>query len=102
MTNEIQQLTPSGRIQCPSYSLVANWVNTAWNQVDTNFIIRLFKYCGISVVQDGLEDERIFDYDWVENPENQHKHGNYIFEINNNRSHENNLDTNSDSKYVYN
>ncbi|CAG8795869.1 1713_t:CDS:2, partial [Dentiscutata erythropus] len=52
----------------------------------------------ISVAQDGSEDERIFDYDRVENPKNQHKHGNYIFEnseTNNSRSHEN-LNTNSD------
>ena len=101
MGNEIHQLTPSGRIQRPSYSLVANWVNTAWNQVDTNLIIRSFKCCGISAAQDGSEDDKIFDYDWVENPENQRKHGKYIFESsepNNYISHENNLDTNWDGK----
>ncbi|CAG8795517.1 21962_t:CDS:2, partial [Dentiscutata erythropus] len=56
----------------------------------------------------GSENERIFDYDKVENPENQHKYGNYIFEnseMNSNKSVRNNKDyldlDNCDNKSVY-
>jgi hypothetical protein len=63
MTNEVHELTPSGRIKKPSYSLVCSWVKDAWEKIDTNLIRRSFKCCGISVKTDGSEDDMIFDYD---------------------------------------
>ncbi len=69
MAEETKKLTPSGCIQCPSYSIVAEWVKIAWDQVDTYLIKRSFKCCGISNARDGTEDNHIFDYGWVEQPQ---------------------------------
>jgi hypothetical protein len=63
MTNEVHELTSSGRIKKPSYSLVCSWVKDAWEKIDTSLIRRSFKCCGISVKTDGSEDDIIFDYD---------------------------------------
>ncbi len=63
MAKEVHDLTPSGRIRKPSYSLVCSWVKNAWEKVDVNLIIKSFKCCGISVKTDGTEDDFIFDYE---------------------------------------
>jgi hypothetical protein len=70
MAEEIKKLTPTGHIQRPAYNLVANWVKIAWDQVDSALIKRSFKCCGVSTAQDGSEENIMFDYNWVENPEN--------------------------------
>ena len=65
MAEEIKKLTPTGRIQRPAYSLVAEWVKTSWDNIDPMLIQRSFKCCGISNSRDGSEDKYIFDYDWM-------------------------------------
>ncbi|CAG8667517.1 8869_t:CDS:2, partial [Scutellospora calospora] len=55
-------------------------VKTTWDQVDFALIVRAFKCCGISVARDGSEEDKIFEYEWVKNLENQHKNSDYVFE----------------------
>ncbi|CAG8432771.1 504_t:CDS:2 [Diversispora eburnea] len=40
MAEEIKNLTPTGRIQCPAYNLVDEWVQTSWEKVDINLTQR--------------------------------------------------------------
>ena len=54
-------LTPAGRIKRPSYATVTDWVKKAWDEIDGELIRGAFKCCGISVKEDGTEDELIFD-----------------------------------------
>ncbi|CAG8742043.1 6529_t:CDS:1, partial [Racocetra fulgida] len=35
--------------------------------------------CGISTAQDGTDEELMFNYDWVKNPEAQKKHSECIY-----------------------
>ncbi|CAG8786058.1 402_t:CDS:2, partial [Gigaspora rosea] len=59
MSEEIKKLTRTG----------PEWVIKSWNQVDPALIKRSFKCCGISTAQDGTEEDLMFNYDWVNNPE---------------------------------
>ena len=43
MNDAIKELTPSGKIKKPSYSLVTNWVKDSWDAIDPNMIKRSFK-----------------------------------------------------------
>ncbi|CAG8582790.1 8154_t:CDS:2, partial [Paraglomus brasilianum] len=61
MAREIHQLAPAGRIKRPSYATVTDWVKKAWDEIDGELIRGAFKCCGISVKEDGTEDELIFD-----------------------------------------
>ena len=70
MNEAIKELTPSGKIKKPSYSLVANWVKDSWDAIDPNMIKRSFKCCGISNNTNGSEDGLIFDFSKVENVNN--------------------------------
>ncbi|CAG8788537.1 23881_t:CDS:2, partial [Cetraspora pellucida] len=45
------------------------WVKIAWDQVDSAYIRRSFKCCGISIAQDRSEQDMMFDYEWAKNPE---------------------------------
>jgi hypothetical protein len=90
MAEEIKNLTPSGRIQRPAYSTVAEWVELAWKNIDPTLIQRAFKCCGISNARDSSEDDLIFDYDRV--TETRPKSSNYIF------TNDENINTNSNEK----
>ncbi|CAG8832090.1 25839_t:CDS:1, partial [Gigaspora rosea] len=79
MGEEIKKLTPKGRIQRPAYNLVAKWIKLAWDQVDPNLIKQSFKCCGISIAQYGSEEDVMFDYNWVANPESRNNNDNYIY-----------------------
>jgi hypothetical protein len=73
MTNEVHNLTPTGRIKKPSYSLVCSWIKIAWEKINPSLIRKSFKCCGISIKTDGTEDDEIFDYNNLtvnENKEN--------------------------------
>jgi hypothetical protein len=70
MNDAIKELTPSGKIKRPSYSLVANWVKDSWDAIDPNMIKRSFKCCGISNNINGSEDDLIFDFSKLENVNN--------------------------------
>ena len=65
MAEEVYQLTSAGRIQCPAYSVIAQWVKTAWESIDPKMVSRSFKCCGISNARNGSEEHLIFDYDQV-------------------------------------
>jgi hypothetical protein len=65
MDEAIKEYTPAGKIKRPSYSLVANWVKEAWDNIDPTMIQRSFKCCGISTEVDGSEDNHIFDFERV-------------------------------------
>jgi hypothetical protein len=70
MAEEVHNFTPAGRIKRPAYNKVAQWVKVAWDNVDVEKIKKSFKCCGISVAKDGTEDDLIFDYDML-NDENE-------------------------------
>ena len=70
MNDAIKELTPSGKIKKPSYSLVTNWVKDSWDAIDPNMIKRSFKYCGVSNNINGTEDGLIFDFFKLENVNN--------------------------------
>ena len=79
MGEEIKKLTPAGRIQRPAYNLVARWIKAAWDHVDPNLIKRSFKCCSVSTAQDGSEEDILFNYNWVADPERQNEGGNHIY-----------------------
>jgi hypothetical protein len=60
-SDEEKDLTKSGRYKRPSYELVCRWTAIAWDKVDPDLVRRSFKVTGISVRNDGLEDEEIFN-----------------------------------------
>lgn len=95
MTKEIHELTASGCIKKPLYSLLAEWVKDAWESLDPNLIKRSFKCCGISIAQDGSEDDWIFDYDKLSNKPNQNVFVNETEDLNeelySNNIYDNNL-----------
>ncbi|CAG8737133.1 3448_t:CDS:2, partial [Racocetra persica] len=64
-----RELTETGRIKCPLYNIIAEWVKHAWYAIDIEQIKRSFKCCGILVAIDGSEDDLIFDHVCVENNE---------------------------------
>ncbi|CAG8770779.1 19621_t:CDS:1 [Cetraspora pellucida] len=78
MAQEIKQLTATSKIKRSSYNTVAEWVKQAWDDIDIQLIQRSFKCCGISVANDGSEENLLFDYDLVEG----YKANEYIFNYN--------------------
>jgi hypothetical protein len=68
MAESVKELTPAGKIKRPSYETVVNWVNASWNAIDSNLIQRSFKCCGVSNNRDGTEDNLIFDFKFLEKP----------------------------------
>jgi hypothetical protein len=77
MSEEVHEFTPAGRIKRPAYSKVAQWVKVAWDGVDIEKIKKSFKCCGISIAKDGTEDDMIFDYDLLNN-ENENSYDEVI------------------------
>jgi len=65
MDEAIKEYTPSGKIKRPSYSLVANWVKEAWDNIEPAMIRKSFKCCGISIELNGSKDNLIFDFEKV-------------------------------------
>jgi len=64
MTSEMHELTRTGKIRKPSYSTLAKWVKQAWDDVDVNLIIKLFRCCGILLDQSGKDDDEwLFNYE---------------------------------------
>ncbi|CAG8632050.1 19158_t:CDS:2 [Cetraspora pellucida] len=63
---EIRELTPAGQIKRPPYNVIAEWIQRAWDVIDTQLIKCSFKCCGILVSSNGLEENLIFNYDQVE------------------------------------
>ncbi|CAG8546623.1 2140_t:CDS:2 [Racocetra fulgida] len=57
MGEEIKKLTHTGYIQRPAYNLC----------------------CGIFTAQNGTEEDLMFNYNWVNNPEAQNKNGEYVY-----------------------
>ena len=79
MSEEVHELTPAGRIKRPAYNKVAQQVKVAWDSINVEKIKKSFKYCGISVAKDGTEDDFIFDYDFL-NDENDNLGDDVVFE----------------------
>ncbi|MGH0129297.1 UNVERIFIED_CONTAM: hypothetical protein FKN15_004776 [Acipenser sinensis] len=48
--------TPTGRIQKPSLSTLAEWILFAWNSTSAELIQKSFKKCSITNSLDGSED----------------------------------------------
>ncbi|CAG8819039.1 6301_t:CDS:1, partial [Dentiscutata erythropus] len=42
------EMTPAGQICKPSYSTIALWIKSSWEEIDLNLIKRSFKCCEIS------------------------------------------------------
>ncbi|CAG8661222.1 13515_t:CDS:2 [Dentiscutata erythropus] len=64
MGEEVKKLTPTGRIQRPAYNIVAEWIK---------------RCCGISTSQDGFEEDVMFNYKWVNDPEARNKRSNFVY-----------------------
>lgn len=106
MNDAIKELTPSGKIKRPSYSLVAHWVKDSWDDINPSMIKRSFKCCGISNNINGSEDDLIFDYSRLENVVNNPKRGvegeeEENEEENEERNEEGNEDENTDDESDY-
>ncbi|CAI2195245.1 15648_t:CDS:2, partial [Funneliformis geosporum] len=54
-------------------------VKVAWDSINIEKIKKSFKCCGISVAKDGTEDDFIFDYDFL-NDKNDNPGDNVVFE----------------------
>ncbi|CAI2181537.1 11395_t:CDS:2 [Funneliformis geosporum] len=54
-------------------------VKVAWNSMNVEKIKKSFKCYGISIVKDGTEDDFIFDYDFL-NDENDNLCDDVVFE----------------------
>ena len=79
MFEEVKKLTPTGHIQRPAYSTIAEWVDIAWKNVDPILIWKSFKCCSISNACNSSEDHLIFDYDQLI-INNKPQNTNYVFE----------------------
>ena len=79
MSEEVYEFTPAGRIKRPAYNKVAQQVKVAWDNIDVEKVKKSFKYCEISVVKDGIENDFIFDYDLL-NDENENPNDDEVFE----------------------
>ncbi len=61
MQEEECEVTPTGRRKRPSIGMVCEWVKKAWDQINTEIVIKSFKKCGISNALDGTEDDILFE-----------------------------------------
>ena len=77
MSEEVHEFTPTGRIKRPAYNKVAQQIKVTWDGVDIEKIKKSFKYCSISIAKDGTEDDLIFDYDLLNN-ENENSYDEVI------------------------
>ena len=77
MSEEVYEFTPAERIKRPAYSKVAQWVKVAWNGVDIGKIKKSSKCYSISIAKDGTKDDLIFDYDLLNN-ENENSYDEVI------------------------
>ncbi|CAI2183913.1 3044_t:CDS:2 [Funneliformis geosporum] len=80
MSEEVHELTSAGRIKRPAYNKVAQLVKVAWialmlkkSKNPSNAVVF------ISVAKDGTEDDFIFDYDFL-NDENNNLGDDVVFE----------------------
>ncbi|CAG8496558.1 160_t:CDS:2 [Gigaspora rosea] len=80
-------------------------IKAAWDHVDPNLIKWLFKCCGVSTAQDGSEEDILFNYNWVANPECQNEGVTIIldeqFNSNNQESDEDSNNQESDEDLYY-
>ncbi|CAI2179361.1 1654_t:CDS:1, partial [Funneliformis geosporum] len=79
ISEEVPELTPARKIKRPAYNKVAQLVKVAWDSINVEKIKKSFKCCGISVAKDGTEDDFIFDYDFL-NDENDNLNDDIVFE----------------------
>ena len=79
MSEEVHEFTPAGKIKRPAYNKVAQWVKVAWDNIDVEKVKKSFKCYRISVAKDGTEDDFIFDYDLL-NDENENPNDDEVFE----------------------
>ncbi|CAG8561418.1 11541_t:CDS:2 [Scutellospora calospora] len=56
---------------------LSEWIKHAWDDIDTLLIKNSFKYCSILVANNSSEEDLIFDYDHIEN--NNNEVNEYIF-----------------------
>ena len=79
MSKEVHEFTLTGRIKRPAYNKIAQQVKVAQDNIDVEKIKKSIKCCGISVAKDGTEDDFIFDYDLL-NDENENPNDDEVFE----------------------
>lgn len=53
--------TPAGKMKKPSVQNILDWINQAWDEVETDTIQKSFKKCGISNNMDGTKDDLVWD-----------------------------------------
>ena len=61
MVNGPFTYTPSGKKRAPSKELALQWINTAWQEIPAEMVMKSFKSCGISNALDGTEDDALYE-----------------------------------------
>lgn len=59
INNENMEFTKGGNPKQPSIDTYLNWIARAWDEIDSNSIIKSFKVCGIGLNKNGSEDKLI-------------------------------------------
>jgi hypothetical protein len=54
-------LISSGKIETASASIIVEWISKAWNKVPVNIIPKSFFKCCLSNVEDGMQDDILWD-----------------------------------------
>uniref|UniRef100_H9GL38 HTH CENPB-type domain-containing protein n=1 Tax=Anolis carolinensis TaxID=28377 RepID=H9GL38_ANOCA len=61
------QLTPTGKVKCPSLELMCMWVIKSWDLIPPEIVVGSFKKTGISSALDGSKDDALWESDDEEN-----------------------------------
>jgi hypothetical protein len=54
-------LTPSSKVKRASASIIVEWISKAWKDVPVNIIPKSFVMCCLSNVEDGMQDDILWD-----------------------------------------
>jgi hypothetical protein len=54
-------LTPSGKINRASASIIVEWISKAWKEVPVNIIQKLYLKCCLSNAEGGTQDDLLWD-----------------------------------------
>jgi len=79
MFEEVYEFISTRRIKRPAYNKIAQWVKVTWNNINIEKIKKSFKCYRISVAKDNTENNLIFDYDLLNN-KNENSNNDKVFE----------------------
>ena len=61
MANGAHTFTKTGRLRKPELNEICEWIVSAWGEIDSAIIVKVFKKCGISNAMDGTEDDVLYE-----------------------------------------